>query len=51
MTRVVAGLRFTEDVAVESNFGVGANDDRRPNCACRDRLGFGGGQALDEIVR
>src|SRR5216684_347953 len=48
---VVGGARLAEDVAVESDFGVGANDDGRANGAGGDEFGFGDGQAMHEVVR
>ena len=50
LTGVLRRTRLAEDVAFESDFGVGGNDDGGADGAGGDQLGFGDGQALDEVV-
>ena len=47
---VVAGARFAEDAAFESNDGVGGNDDGGADGAGGDEFGFGVSKALDELA-
>src|ERR1700737_894713 len=44
---VVGGARLAEDVAVEGDLGIGADDDGRANGAGGDEFGFGEGETLD----
>ena len=50
VTGVVRGARLAEDVALEGDFGVGADDNGRANGARGDEFGFGEGQTLNEVV-
>jgi hypothetical protein len=50
VTGVVGRAGFAEDVAFESDFGVGADDDGGANGARGDRFGFGESEALDEVM-
>src|SRR5258708_1848454 len=47
---VVGGARLAEDVAVQGDLGIGADDDGRANGAGGDEFGFGESKALDEVV-
>ena len=47
---VVRGARLAEDVAIEGDLGVGADDDGWAGGAGGDELGFGNGKAMYEIV-
>lgn len=49
--RVVGGVGFAENVAVEDHFRVGGDNDSRADGACGNEFCFGVGQALDEDVR
>src|SRR5207302_5458636 len=50
MTGVVGGAGLAEDVAIESDLGVGSDDDGRTDGAGGDQLSLGSGQALDQVV-
>ncbi len=48
---VVSGTRFTQDLAVDEDGGVGGDDDRGAYGAGGDEFGFGVGEALHKILR